>query len=56
MIRKALFLLLFIFLSDYAFTQTYTQTIRGKIVDIDSKTPIPGAAIVILNTSLKVNL
>ena len=51
MIRKALFLLLFIFLSDYAFTQTYTQTIRGKIVDIDSKTPIPGAAIVILNTS-----
>lgn len=30
--------------------QTYTQTIRGVVVDADSKSPLPGANVVVLNT------
>jgi len=30
--------------------QTYTQTIRGKVLDADSKSTLPGATIVLLNS------
>lgn len=30
--------------------QTYTQTIRGKVIDADSKSTLPGATIILLNS------
>jgi hypothetical protein len=33
-----------------AFSQNLTQTVRGTIVDVDSKIPLPGATLVILGT------
>ena len=33
-----------------AFSQNLTQTVRGTIVDVDSKLPLPGATLVILGT------
>ncbi|WP_439481658.1 TonB-dependent receptor [Cyclobacterium plantarum] len=31
--------------------QTLTQTVRGKVVDLVSKTPLPGATVLLLNTN-----
>ncbi|MBD3627320.1 TonB-dependent receptor [Cyclobacterium sp.] len=31
--------------------QTLTQTVRGRVVDLVSKTPLPGATVVLLNTN-----
>ena len=48
--RKEKFLLLsFCFCATVFFAQTFTQTIRGKIIDSDSKSPLIGATVVILN-------
>ncbi len=33
-----------------AIAQTYTQTIRGKVIDVDSKSTIVGANIILLNS------
>ena len=35
----------------YLFSQTITQTIRGNVVDKISQHPIPGAIVVVLNSS-----
>ncbi len=37
-------------LNTLAFSQNLTQTVRGTIVDMDSKLPLPGATLVILGT------
>jgi len=44
---KLLFIFFFIFLSNFSIAQTYTQTIRGKVIDKDSKTSIPGANVIL---------
>jgi len=36
--------------SSLAFSQNLTQIVRGTIIDIDSKLPVPGATLVILGT------
>lgn len=33
------------------FSQQYTQTIKGRVTDRDTKTPMPGASIILLNTA-----
>ncbi len=49
---KAKIILLFFlsFLTQYLFSQTLTQTIRGEVVDKVSQIPIPGALIVLVNS------
>ena len=50
-VMKLNLLILFLFLSLGLSAQDYTQTIRGTVVDKDSKTPLPGAAVVVLGSS-----
>jgi len=38
-------------LSTFAFSQTPTQTIRGKVFDTDSKTGLPGANIILMDSN-----
>ncbi|HEX8517358.1 MAG TPA: TonB-dependent receptor [Bacteroidia bacterium] len=45
--KKIFFLILF-FIAASAVAQTYTQTIRGKVIDADSKSEIIGANVVLL--------
>lgn len=42
------FILVFAFKQTNA--QTYTQTLRGKVIDVDSKSPLFGANIILLNS------
>lgn len=49
-LKYSLTTLLLFFISISVSAQTFTQTIRGKVVDTDSKSPLPGASIVVLNT------
>jgi hypothetical protein len=46
---KKIFLILLVLLSLRVESQTYTQTIRGKVIDADSKSEIVGANVVLLN-------
>ena len=39
-----------IFTSNAAQAQTFTQTIRGKVIDIDSKSPVFGANVILQNS------
>ncbi|MBN8696725.1 MAG: carboxypeptidase-like regulatory domain-containing protein, partial [Bacteroidetes bacterium] len=48
--KNRLLTLLFVFIASLNFAQTYTQTIRGKVIDVDSKSPIFGANVVLLNS------
>lgn len=48
--KNRLLILLFVLFSSLTFAQTYTQTIRGKVIDVDSKSPIFGANVVLLNS------
>lgn len=50
---KSFFLLLLTFLSisSVGFSQEYTQTVKGRITDRDTKAPLVGVKLVILNTS-----
>lgn len=48
-IKKISIVFLFLFGHD-AFSQTYTQTIRGKVIDADSKSEIIGANVILLNS------
>ncbi|MCW3104435.1 MAG: TonB-dependent receptor [Bacteroidetes bacterium] len=48
-IKKYGFIFLLLFAAS-AFSQTYTQTIRGKVLDADSKSEIVGANVVLLNS------
>lgn len=51
---KLFTLILSVLLSvSYSFTQEITQNIRGKVVDIDTKTPLIGAKVKILNITDK---
>ena len=43
--------LLIAFYTTQAFSQNLTQIVRGTIVDVDSKLPLPGATLVILDTN-----
>ncbi|MCW3072713.1 MAG: TonB-dependent receptor [Bacteroidetes bacterium] len=49
LIKKYCFIFL-LMLASAAFSQTYTQTIRGKVLDADSKSEIVGANVVLLNS------
>ena len=45
-----LLLLLVLLYSNQAKAQSYSQTLRGKVIDVDSKAPLFGANIVLLNS------
>lgn len=48
--KRSVFLFLLLFaLSGWA--QTLTQTVRGKVVDLDSKSPLPGATVMIAGSN-----
>ena len=49
MIRKCLWLALFVVSSLTAQAQQLTQTIRGTVVDAESKFPLPGVNVALLN-------
>ncbi|MCE9538581.1 MAG: TonB-dependent receptor, partial [Bacteroidetes bacterium] len=51
---KHIILLLLVLFSFFekGFAQIYKQTIRGKIIDVDSKSPVFGANIILLNSIL----
>lgn len=48
--KRFLLTFLFVFSLIQANAQTYTQTLRGKVVDADSKSPVFGANIILLNS------
>src|SRR3954470_9741060 len=48
--RQFFLLLTFSFFLNNISGQSYKQTVIGKVTDTDSKSPIPGANIVILNS------
>ncbi|HMJ69268.1 MAG TPA: TonB-dependent receptor [Cyclobacteriaceae bacterium] len=47
---KKLFQTLTLVLISYAATAQLTQTIRGTVVDVISKTPLPGATVILINS------
>lgn len=49
-IKKSGIIFLLVLICHEAFSQTYTQTIRGKVIDADSKSEIIGANVVLLNS------
>ncbi len=48
--RNFVIVLFFSLLHFQISAQTYTQTVRGFVIDADSKSPLPGANIVLLNS------
>ena len=48
--KKITFIFLIIISGLNLSAQTYTQTIRGKVIDADSKSTIPGATIILVNS------
>lgn len=48
--KRYLWLLLLLHVTGL-YAQTYKQTIRGTVVDNDSRVPLPGASVVVLNTN-----
>lgn len=48
--KKTFFLFLLLLCIHKADSQTYTQTLRGKVIDADSKSPLFGANIILLNS------
>ena len=51
MVHKTLFTSLLLFASIAAFSQNITQTIRGTLLDKESKSPLPFASVVLLNSN-----
>lgn len=51
MVHKIFFTSLLLFVAVATFSQTITQTIRGSVIDKDSKTPLPFASVILLNSS-----
>jgi hypothetical protein len=49
--RQTLSTLFFLFCSTLLFSQELTQTIRGTVLDKQTQNPLPGAVVVILNSS-----
>lgn len=47
---KIFILFAILFLGGVAFSQELTQTVRGTLIDFDSKVPLIGAKVIILNT------
>ncbi|GJM35161.1 MAG: prevent-host-death protein [Saprospiraceae bacterium] len=50
--QKALLLMFGLFLANFVQAQVLTQTIRGQIVDADTRQPLVGATVDILNTEM----
>ena len=50
LIHKTLFALLIVF-SNYAYSQDLQQTVKGKVRDVDSEIPLPGATIVLIGSN-----
>ena len=50
---QLLLLLLILSHSTSFFAQNYTQTLKGKVIDLDTKIPLYGVKIVLLNTEPK---
>ncbi|MHC1706810.1 MAG: carboxypeptidase-like regulatory domain-containing protein [Bacteroidales bacterium] len=48
--KRAFFILLLCITVNHGFSQDYSQTIKGKVIDRDSKEALIGASVVILNT------
>ncbi len=48
--KKITFILIILVSGLKISAQTYTQTIRGKVIDTDSKSTLPGATIILLNS------
>jgi hypothetical protein len=48
--KKLLFIFFILFCIHHSAAQTYTQTIRGKVLDADSKSTLVGANIILLNS------
>jgi hypothetical protein len=48
-IKRYIFIFI-VFIPGFILSQTYTQTIRGKVIDADSKSEIIGANIILLNS------
>lgn len=48
--KKLISISILIFFATWTFSQELTQTIRGSILDIDSKLPLIGAEVIIANT------
>ncbi|MBX2956740.1 MAG: TonB-dependent receptor [Cyclobacteriaceae bacterium] len=49
-ILKKIVVTVFIFTATWLNAQTLTQTLRGKIIDQVTQTPLPGATVMVLNT------
>ena len=47
---KTTLMITMLFISITLFAQDYTQTIKGKIVDTDSKIPLPGASVILVGS------
>jgi hypothetical protein len=48
---KIKFTLLFSFFVQIIFAQNFSQTIRGRVLDLDTKSPLPGVTIRVLNNA-----
>jgi hypothetical protein len=49
-IATSTIILLLLFITDIVFSQTVTQTVKGKVFDSETQTPLIGATVVILET------
>jgi hypothetical protein len=50
-LKRAAYIIVFILLFQFAFTQNHTQTIRGKVIDKETQTPLVGASVVVINSN-----
>jgi hypothetical protein len=50
-VRIHSFLLILLFISQTAFSQTITQTVKGEVTDNETKVPLIGATVVVLGTN-----
>jgi hypothetical protein len=51
LLKRANLFLAFLLLSNYAFSQSSTQVIKGRIVDEITQIPIPGVTVILLNSN-----
>ena len=48
---RKFFILILFFSTNFLLAQEYTQTIRGTVIDAISKSPLPGANVVVINSN-----
>ena len=48
--RFTIIIIAMLFIGKTASSESITQTIKGRITDVENKLPIPGANIIVLNT------